>query len=113
MGICFMAMCFQFSNDDSDSGGSSSGQFKYSTTFQLILEFNNMSFAEEVLTQLSNQLDTQSFSDVNAIVKNEKIDAHSNIIAWPVSVICAILEKNTLADGRTIQLEITMWSLKF
>ena len=81
MGICFMAMCFQFSNDDSDSGGSSSGQFKYSTTFQLILEFNNMSFAEEVLTQLSNQLDTQSFSDVNAIVKNEKIDAHSNIIA--------------------------------
>ena len=113
MGICFMAMCFQFSNDDSDSGGSSSGQSKYSTTFQLILEFNNMSFAEEVLTQLSNQLDTQSFSDVNAIVKNEKIDAHSNIIAWPVSVICAILEKNTLADGRTIQLEITMWSLKF
>ena len=113
MGICFMAMCFQFSNDDSDSGGSSSGQFKYSTTFQLILEVNNMSFAEEVLTQLANQLDTQSFSDVNAIVKNEKIDAHSNIIAWPVSVICAILEKNTLADGRTIQLEITMWSLKF
>ena len=59
---------------DSDSGGGSAGQFKNSTTYQFILEFNKMSFAEDVLTHLSNLLDTQSMADVPFVVKNEKIE---------------------------------------
>ena len=59
---------------DSDSGGGSAGQFKNSASYQLILESNNMSFAEDVVTQLPNLLGTQSWSDVTFVVKNEKIE---------------------------------------
>ena len=45
-------------------------------TYQLILEFNDIRFAEgerQLLTHLSKLLENQSLSDVTFVVKNEKI----------------------------------------
>ena len=73
-------------------------------TYQLILEFKYANFAEgecQVLTHLSNLLDTQSMADVIFIVKKEKIGAHSAIVVSASPVICAMLEEDNFKEGRT------------
>jgi speckle-type POZ protein len=81
----------------------------FHATYQLILEFRDASFAEgerQVLTHLSNLLDTQSMADVTFIVKNEKIGAHSAIIVSASPVICAMLEEGTFGEGRNRVIEV-------
>jgi speckle-type POZ protein len=77
--------------------------------YQLILEFEDTSFAREerqVLTLLSKLLDTQSMADVSFIVKNEKIGAHSAIVVSRSPVLCAILEEDKFKEGRTKTVKI-------
>jgi speckle-type POZ protein len=78
--------------------------------FKLIVEFTqNTSFAEgerQVLTHLSKLLDTQSMADVNFVVKNEKIGAHTAIVVSGSPVICAMLEENKFKEGVTKEVEI-------
>ena len=80
-----------------------------SATFQLILEFKDMSFAEgerQVLSHLSNLLDTQSMADVTFVVKNEKIGAHSAIVVSASPVICAMLEEDKFKEGQTKTVQV-------
>ena len=77
--------------------------------YQLLLEFKDTSFAEgerDVLTHLSKLLDTQSLSDVNFVVKKEKIGAHSAIVASGSLVLCAMLEEDKFKEGRTKEVKI-------
>jgi len=81
----------------------------FHATYQLILEFREASFADgerQVLTHLSNLLDTQSMADVTFIVKNEKIGAHSAIVVSASPVICAMLEEGTFGEGRNRVIEV-------
>jgi speckle-type POZ protein len=72
--------------------------------YQLILEFRDTSFAKgerQVLTHLSNLLDTQSMADVTFVVKNERIGAHSAIVVSGSPVLCAMLEEDKFKESRT------------
>jgi speckle-type POZ protein len=88
-------------------------------TYELIVEFkdpiapsnNNqlLSFdngERQVLTHLSKLLDTQSMADVTFIVKNEKIGAHSAIIASASPVIRTMLDTEEFKEGRTKEVKI-------
>ena len=78
-------------------------------TYQLILEFDDIRFAEgerQVLTHLSKLLENQSLSDVTFVVKNEKIGAHSAIVVSASPVICAMLEEDKFKEGRTKVVEV-------
>ena len=82
---------------------------KIYAAYQLILEFKDTSFAEgerQVLTHLSNLLDTQILSDVTFVVKNEKVGAHSAIVVSASPVICAMLKIDKFKEGRTKVVEI-------
>ena len=59
-----------------------------------------------MLTHLSKLLDTQSMSDVTFIVKNEKIGAHSAIVASASPVICTMLETDKFKEGRDKVVEV-------
>ena len=81
-----------------------------SATFQLILEFKDMSFAEgerQVLSHLSNLLDTQSMADVTFVVKNEKIGAHSAIVVSASPVIRVMLAEDEFKEvhAKTVQVD--------
>ena len=83
-------------------------EYRY-VTYQLIFEFKDTGFAEgerQVLTHLSNLLDTQSMADVTFIFENEKIDAHSAIVVSASPVICAMLENNNFEEGVTKEVKI-------
>ena len=93
--------CYDESDSEYDNYG---GTVKNYVAYQLILEFNDTSFAEgerQVLTHLSKLLDTQSMADVTFVVKKKKIDAHSAIVVSGSSVICAMLEEDKFKEGRT------------
>jgi speckle-type POZ protein len=98
--------CYYESDSEYESYGGRAGTVKNYVAFQLILEFNDMSFAEGVLTHLSNLLDTQSMADVTFVVKNEKIGAHAAIIVSGSPVICAMFEKDKFKEGHTRAVEI-------
>ena len=90
------------------TGYFSSNGYKY-VVFQLTLEFKGTGFDEgerQVLTHLSNLLDTQSMADVTFIFENEKIDAHSAIVVSASPVICAMLENNNFEEGVTKEVKI-------
>jgi BTB/POZ domain len=91
--------------DQSDSDGSCPEIDKAVMHYQLILEFEDTTISEGVLTHLSNLLDNQSMADVTFVVKNEKIGAHSIIVSGS-PVICAMLEKGKFKEGRTRTVEI-------
>jgi speckle-type POZ protein len=81
----------------------------YYASYLLILEFEDTSFVKgerQVLTHLSNLLDTQSMADVTFVVKNQKIGAHSAIVVSASPVICAMLEKDNFKEGRTKTVKI-------
>jgi speckle-type POZ protein len=85
------------------------GKEKYAT-YQLILEFKGSWLAKgerQVLTHLSNLLDTQSMADITFVVQNEKIGAHSAIVVSGSPVLCAMLEKNKFKEGRTRTVKVT------
>jgi speckle-type POZ protein len=78
-------------------------------TYQLIIQFEDTSFAKgerQVLTHLSNLLDSQSMADVTFIVQNEKIGAHSAIVGSGSPVICAMLEEGSVQEGQTKTVKI-------
>jgi speckle-type POZ protein len=88
-------------------------------TYELIVEFKdptapsnnnqllNVDKGErQVLTHLSKLLVNQSMADVTFIVKNEKIGAHSAIIASASPVIRAMLETDKFKEGRAREVEV-------
>ena len=87
--------------------------------YQLIVEFKdpivhsnnnqllNVDKGErQVLTHLSKLLDTQSMADVTFVVENEKIGAHSAIIASASPVIRTMLDTEEFKEGRTKVVEV-------